>query len=168
MAVNLSGAQLSQPELPDQIAGILEANGLPPGYLSLEITESMLMVESDRTATAALQRLHDLGVTIAADDFGTGYSSLLYLRRFPIDTLKLDRAFVAGVTANETDRAIVGSTVELAHSLEMLAIAEGVETPEQLAAVRELDCDFAQGYLWSPPLLPGVDLEELFGPAARP
>jgi diguanylate cyclase (GGDEF)-like protein/PAS domain S-box-containing protein len=161
MAVNLSGSQLNQPEFPDQVASILAANGLPSGYLALEITESMLLAESDRTAAATLARLHELGVTVAADDFGTGYSSLLYLRQFPIDTLKLDRAFVAGIATNATDRAIVGSTIDLAHSLNMLAIAEGVETREQLLALGELGCDFAQGFYWSPPL-PAEDLTALF------
>ena len=120
------------------------------------------MVESDRTAVDTLTRLHDLGVTVAADDFGTGYSSLLYLRRFPIDTLKLDRAFVAGITANETDRAIVGSTIDLAHSLRMLAIAEGVETREQLVILRELGCDSAQGFYWSRPVAAGTALTAIF------
>jgi diguanylate cyclase (GGDEF)-like protein len=162
MAVNLSGAQLSQRDLPDQVAGILDANGLHPGYLGLEITESLLMGESDQTASAALGRLHDLGVTVAADDFGTGYSSLLYLRRFPIDTLKLDQTFVAGITANDTDKAIVGSTIDLAHSLRMLAIAEGVESRQHLHVLRDLGCDFAQGFYWSKPLPAGPELTAMF------
>ena len=141
MAVNLSGRQLSEPGAVDTVGTTLERHGLPPSALCLEITESMLMVDS-ADASETLHALHRLGVTLAVDDFGTGYSSLLYLRRFPVGVLKLDRACVSGLGTNEADAAIVGST----------AVAEGVETPGQLAALRRLGCDHAQGYLWAAPV----------------
>ena len=151
MAVNLSGRQLSEPGAVEVVGAALARHDLPAAALCLEITESMLMVDST-AAAATLHALHDLGVTLAVDDFGTGYSSLLYLRRFPVGILKLDRAFVSGLGANGADEAIVGSMIDLAHSLGMSAVAEGVETPGQLAALRRLGCDHALGYLWSAPV----------------
>ncbi|MBL8777657.1 MAG: PAS domain S-box protein [Acidimicrobiales bacterium] len=151
MAVNLSGRQLTEPGVAEIVDAILRRHDLPASALCLEITESMLMADS-AAAAASLHELHDLGVTLAVDDFGTGYSSLLYLRRFPVGILKLDRAFVSGLGSNGADEAIVGSMIDLAHSLGMTAVAEGVETPGQLAALRRLGCDHAQGYLWSAPV----------------
>ena len=151
MAVNLSGRQLSEPGAVDIVGSALERHGLPASALCLEITESMLMVDS-AGASETLHALHRLGVTLAVDDFGTGYSSLLYLRRFPVGILKLDRAFVSGLGTNDADEAIVGSMIDLARSLGMTSVAEGVETPGQLAALRRLGCDHAQGYLWSAPV----------------
>jgi EAL domain-containing protein (putative c-di-GMP-specific phosphodiesterase class I) len=100
----------------------------------------------------SLHALHELGIQLALDDFGTGYSSLLSLRRFPVQFLKLDRSFVSGLGRNDSDTAIVGSVIQLAHSLGLLAVAEGVETEAQLSALGSLRCDRAQGYLWSRPL----------------
>jgi diguanylate cyclase (GGDEF)-like protein len=150
MAVNLSGCQLQQGDLADQTRLILDAHQLDPSSLCLEITESMFMEESE-TVARTLQELRDLGVRLAVDDFGAGYSSLLYLRRFPLHVLKLDRSFVAGLGRNPADRAIVGSMIHLAHSLGLTAVAEGVEQPEQLDALRALGCDLAQGFYWSRP-----------------
>jgi EAL domain-containing protein (putative c-di-GMP-specific phosphodiesterase class I) len=166
MSVNLSGVQLSQPDFPELVGEILDREGLDHGSVCLEITESMLMVDA-AIEGETLARLHELGVTLAADDFGTGYSSLLYLRRFPIDILKLDRRFVAGIDQNPTDRSIVGSMIDLAHSLELMAIAEGVETRAQLEALRSFGCDLAQGYLWSKPRR-AEDLEELLAREGLP
>jgi len=149
MAVNLSGRQLAQPDLVELVAGTLAETGLDPGRLELEITESVLMEDS---AGVALVRLHDLGVRLAVDDFGTGYSSLIYLRRFPVDTLKLDQFFVSGLARNTQDTAIVRSTIDLAHALGLAALAEGVEKPRQLDVLRSMGCDYAQGYLWSEPV----------------
>jgi diguanylate cyclase (GGDEF)-like protein/PAS domain S-box-containing protein len=159
VTVNLSGRQLTDPDLPARVAALLARHRLAPGALCLEITESVLMEETG-TAAESLQALHELGVNLAVDDFGTGYSSLLSLRRFPVGVLKLDRFFVAGLGRNESDTAIVGSVIQLAHSLGLLAVAEGVETEDQLIALRALGCDRAQGYLWSRPL-PPAEVEQL-------
>jgi diguanylate cyclase len=110
--------------------------------------------------TSALTSIHDLGVRLAVDDFGTGYSSLLYLRRFPVDALKLDRSFVSGVDDNPLDSIIVRSVIDLAHSLGLTSVAEGVETGGQLAALQAMGCDLAQGYFWSPGI-PAADVDRL-------
>ena len=151
VAVNLSGRQLSEPGAAALVERTLERHGLSGTALCLEITESTLMVDSV-AAAATLRALDDLGVELAVDDFGTGYSSLLYLRNFPVGVLKLDRAFVSGLGTNPADEVIVGSMIDLAHSLGMTAVAEGVETAGQRAALARLGCDHAQGYLWSAPV----------------
>jgi EAL domain-containing protein (putative c-di-GMP-specific phosphodiesterase class I) len=162
VSVNLSGRQLDTAALTENVAGILERTGLDPGLLGLEITESVVMRDPE-ASTVALRALKDLGVRLAVDDFGTGYSSLAYLRRFPVELLKVDRAFVDGLGAESgdvEDRAIVAAVVSLAHTLGMKAIAEGVETTEQLSELRALGCDMAQGFLISKPL-PAPDLDDL-------
>jgi len=162
VSVNLSSRQLDTALLIDNVADILERTGLPPGTLGLEITESVIMRDPE-TSTSSLQALKDLGVRIAVDDFGTGYSSLAYLRRFPVELLKVDRAFVDGLgneNGDAEDRAIVEAVVNLAHTLGMKAIAEGVETAEQLAELRAMGCDMAQGYFVSKPLV-APDLDDL-------
>jgi diguanylate cyclase (GGDEF)-like protein/PAS domain S-box-containing protein len=156
LAVNLSGRQLVDDDLVRTVETTLERHGLPVGALCLEITESMLMDESSRAAWT-VDALAELGVTLSVDDFGTGYSSLLYLRRFPVHALKLDRSFVSGMGTSEVDAAIVGSMIDLAHSLCLFAVAEGVETEEQALALAERGCDLAQGYFFSRP----VPAEEL-------
>ena len=156
LSVNLSARQLAQPDLVDVVAAALADTGLPPELLCLEITESVLMSDSNATVQT-LEELKELGVQLAVDDFGTGYSSLLYLKRFPVDILKVDRSFVDGLGRDPEDSTIVAAVVRLAHSLGLQAIAEGVETPEQLAALRPVACDWAQGYHWARPL-PARDL----------
>jgi EAL domain-containing protein (putative c-di-GMP-specific phosphodiesterase class I) len=154
VSVNLSGRQLDTTALVDNVADILERTGLEPSLLGLEITESVVMRDPE-TSTTLLRALKDLGVRLAVDDFGTGYSSLAYLRRFPVELLKVDRAFVDGLdakTGDAEDRAIVAAVVSLAHTLGMKAIAEGVETAEQLNELRALGCDMAQGFFISKPL----------------
>jgi diguanylate cyclase (GGDEF)-like protein/PAS domain S-box-containing protein len=151
VTVNLSGRQLADPGLPAWIGEVLERNDLDASALCLEITESIL-VDDAGTAAESLLALRELGVRLAVDDFGTGYSSLLSLRRFPVQVLKLDRSFVSGLGRNERDTAIVGSVIDLAHGLGLIAVAEGVETCAQLEALRSFGCDQAQGYLWSPPV----------------
>jgi diguanylate cyclase (GGDEF)-like protein/PAS domain S-box-containing protein len=148
--VNLSCRQLLQPDLADVVGSVLDETGLHPSTLCLEITETVLM-EDSKLVAEAIERLHGLGVTLAVDDFGTGYSSLLYLRRFPVQILKLDRTFVAGLGRNETDTTIVRSTIELAHSLGIQALAEGIERSEQLELLRAMGCDLGQGYFWGLP-----------------
>jgi diguanylate cyclase (GGDEF)-like protein/PAS domain S-box-containing protein len=157
MAVNLSGRQLSSPDLVESVEATLARTGVHPSQLCLEITESTLMEES---AGDAVQRLHDLGVRLAVDDFGTGYSSLLYLRRFPVDTLKLDRFFVSGLGRNAEDNTIVDATIGLAHALGLEALAEGVERVEQLDVLAAMGCDSAQGFLWSRPV-PASEIRKL-------
>ena len=160
VAVNLSARQLESPGLHDFVEVTLtNSPGLDPGLLHLEITESVLMddVEASR---ASLQALKALGITLVIDDFGTGYSSLLYLRRFPVDALKVDCSFVAGLGRNADDSTIVAAVVGLARALGLATVAEGVETADQAARLLELGCDQAQGYLWSP-AVPADELADL-------
>jgi diguanylate cyclase (GGDEF)-like protein/PAS domain S-box-containing protein len=148
ISVNLSSRQFSQSDLIDQISAALRESGLRPANLKLEITESMVMENFD-TAIDMLTQLRGLGVGLSIDDFGTGYSSLSYLHRFPIDTLKIDRSFVTQMTDNTENAEIVRTIVTLARSLSMDVIAEGVESREQLRRLRDLGCDYGQGYLFS-------------------
>ncbi|MBV9952969.1 MAG: PAS domain S-box protein [Acidimicrobiia bacterium] len=153
VAVNLSTRQLLEPGLQTMVRDELLASGLPGDALTLELTESTLVQDATR-AGHLLTELRALGVRLAVDDFGTGYSSLLYLRNFPVQVLKLDRYFVAGLTEHAEDAAIIRSTIDLAHTLGLEAIAEGVETAEQFETLRANGCDLMQGYLWSPPVSP--------------
>ncbi len=151
LSVNLSARQLALPSLTSVVERLLVTSGLPAEALCLEITETGLMREP-LGAAAILSELVDLGVSIAVDDFGTGYSSLLYLSHFPVDVLKLDRSFVSGLGRNPKDSAIIKSEIDLAHTLDMAAVAEGVEDGEQAAALVALGCDFLQGYHFSKPV----------------
>jgi len=155
VSVNLSARQLSQPDLVDTVDQALRQTGLDADHLWLEITESVLMEDAD-TAVEALRRLRALGVHLCVDDFGTGYSSLAYLRRFPVDALKVDRSFVAGLGEDPEDSAIVEAVVSMAHSLRLSVVAEGVETEEQLARLRDLGCELAQGFYFAAPLPPSA------------
>jgi diguanylate cyclase (GGDEF)-like protein len=147
--VNISVRQLTQPDVVQNVRDSLLASGLPPERLMLEITESAMM-DDEESAAASLTGLADLGVGIAIDDFGTGYSSLLYLRRYPISAIKIDRVFVSGIRAASDDAAICSSVVSLAHAVGAKSIAEGVETIEQFTSLRDCGCGQAQGFLWSP------------------
>lgn len=151
VSVNVSGHPLMEGDLISDIAQILADAGVAPHWLEVELTESSLMENTQHTISS-LQRLRDMGVKIAIDDFGTGYSSLAYLRRFPLDTLKIDIAFIREVTSNPQDAAIARTIIELAHSLNLRAVAEGVETAAQLAFLKEAGCDQIQGYWVSRPL----------------
>jgi diguanylate cyclase (GGDEF)-like protein len=151
VSVNLSAHQLIFPGLRDVVAQALADSALDPKLLCLEITETVLMEDGGSSRTT-LDTLKALGVQLAVDDFGTGYSSLLYLRRFPVDILKVDRSFVSGLGQTPADTAIVAGVVGLAHALGLVAVAEGVETPEQADHLAGLGCNLAQGYLWSRPL----------------
>jgi len=150
IAVNLSARELAQADLVGVVRGVLEETGLPATALQLEITESVLMADVERFALI-LRQLNGLGVSLAVDDFGTGYSSLAYLRDFPIDVLKIDQSFVSQLPA---DRALVSAVIALARTMGIACVAEGVETEEQLTALRELGCDRVQGFLLSHPLRP--------------
>jgi diguanylate cyclase (GGDEF)-like protein/PAS domain S-box-containing protein len=158
MSVNLSARQLSTPGLLPMVQSVLAECGLAPGRLCFEITESVLMDDVD-LAISVLSDLRALGVRLAIDDFGTGYSSLGYLRRFPVDIVKLDRAFVAGLGSDTAADAIAAAVINLGHALGLSVIAEGVETEEQLTVLRALRCDRAQGYLWSAPQAPEALVE---------
>ncbi len=159
--VNLSARQVDHPQLVATVERILDESGLPPGSVTLEITESTLMRDGPAALTV-LQALKSLGVSLAIDDFGTGYSSLSYLRRFPLDILKIDRSFVEDLREGQAAE-IVRAVIDLAHALDLTVVAEGVETHEQFALLRELGCDWAQGFLFSPPV-PPEDLAARFAP----
>ena len=159
IAVNLSAKQFRQQDLYEMIAHTLRDTGLAPGLLKLEVTESAMM--DDAVAAAEiLRRLGKLGIRFALDDFGTGYSSLAYLRHFPVSSLKIDRSFVAEITTNVDAAAIATAVVDLAHSLNMEAIAEGIETEEQKRFLRSHGCDKGQGYLFGRPM-PAEAIEPL-------
>jgi diguanylate cyclase (GGDEF)-like protein/PAS domain S-box-containing protein len=151
IAVNVSARQLGRTELFDDLARCINDSGIDPATLCLEITESVLM-DDVQASLEALYALRSLGVALAIDDFGTGYSSLTYLKRFPVQVLKLDREFVRGLGRDPADEAIVGAVVTLARSMGVVAIAEGIETAEQLQTLQQLGCDAAQGYLFARPL----------------
>ncbi len=151
ISVNLSARQLSSSEIVTQVEQALDAAHLPPSSLLLEVTETAVMSDV-AAAIEDLRHLQRLGVRLAIDDFGTGYSSLAYLKDLPVDEIKIDGSFVAGLDADAENRAIVASVIGLAHAVGLRATAEGVETPSQLAALRRLGCDRAQGYLVSMPV----------------
>jgi len=151
IAVNLSARQFEQPDLVDRISQILQETGLEANYLELEITETAAMRDVDFTTTI-LQRLQGMGIRIAIDDFGTGYSSLTYLKKFPLDALKIDQSFVRDLTNDADDRAIIKAIITLARGLHLNVVAEGVETQEQQEQLRSLNCHEMQGYWLSPPL----------------
>jgi EAL domain-containing protein (putative c-di-GMP-specific phosphodiesterase class I) len=151
VAVNLSARQFHQGDLAETIADILRDLDLPSELLEVELTEGILMEDTSQTA-AILDKLHKMGVQISIDDFGTGYSSLSYLKRLPIQILKIDQSFVRDIHTDPDDRAIVTAVIALAHSMKLKVVAEGVETPEQLAFLKEYACDMMQGYLFSRPV----------------
>jgi predicted signal transduction protein with EAL and GGDEF domain len=151
ITVNLSARELSQPDCVPTIESIVKASGASPSALTLELTETAFSANLSGVERN-LHRLRALGFTIALDDFGTGYSSLTYLRRFPIDIVKIDRSFMAELAPESADSSILSLVLSLGRSLDITVIAEGVETDEQLRVLQELECGFAQGYLFSRPL----------------
>jgi diguanylate cyclase (GGDEF)-like protein len=153
VSVNLSPRQVCEPGLVAHVAAILADNGLPPAALALELTESALMEESELVAEN-LRGLKALGVALVLDDFGTGYSSLAYLRRFPIDAIKIDRRFIAGLGHDTDDSTIVEAIVSMAAGLRLGVVAEGIETADQAAILAAMGCAGGQGYLWSRPVAP--------------
>jgi EAL domain-containing protein (putative c-di-GMP-specific phosphodiesterase class I) len=159
MAVNLSPRQFRQPDLTRRIASILRDAGLSGELLELEITEGSVMQDPE-ASVRMLQELKDMKITISIDDFGIGYSSLHYLKRFPIDCLKIDQAFVRDIHRNPADVAIVRAIIALAKGLNLAVIAEGVETAEQGTMLRLFGCEEAQGFFFSRPR-PAAEIEEL-------
>jgi diguanylate cyclase (GGDEF)-like protein/PAS domain S-box-containing protein len=167
MSVNISARQLQRPdELVREVVQALEKGGLPPDSLVLEITESMLMGDAEHNADV-LGKLKALGIHIAVDDFGTGYSNLAYLKRFPVDTLKVDKSFVDGLVENSEDAAIVEAVVSLARALGMNTVAEGIETSGQASRLRDLGCELGQGYYFFEPL-PATEASALLDASPSP
>ena len=164
VAVNLSSRQFREPELAQLVRSTLDETGLPPSCLELELTESLVMDDVE-LAIATMRELKAMGVQLAIDDFGTGYSSLAYLKRFPIDVLKIDQSFVRDIETDAGSAAMVAAIVSLSHDLGMRVIAEGVETAPQRDFLRERGCDEIQGYLFSRPL-PAAGFERLLREAA--
>jgi EAL domain-containing protein (putative c-di-GMP-specific phosphodiesterase class I) len=160
LSVNVSARQLAQAVgFVDSVKRAIDTSEIDPSRLILEVTESALMEDAE-SALRVVNELKALGLRIAIDDFGTGYSSLVYLKRFPVDALKIDRSFVAGLGENQDDTAIVRSVVDLAQSFAIEVVAEGIETLGQLAVLQSFGCSYGQGYLWSPGR-PAGDLEPM-------
>jgi len=155
VSVNLSAMQFRRFSVIEMVAGVLGRSGLPPHLLELELTESILLQHVESTLDT-VQQLKRLGVRLSIDDFGTGYSSLSYLKRFAVDRLKIDQSFMRDVNTDPDNAAIVRAVIQLARSLRLDIVAEGVETPAQLAFLREEGCREAQGYLFSRPLPPAA------------
>jgi diguanylate cyclase (GGDEF)-like protein len=151
VAVNLSGRHILQPRLVESVEAILAETGLPADALDIELTETSLSTGGEPTPQT-LQALRAMGIRLSVDDFGTGYSSLAYLRRFPVDILKIDRTFVAHLDRDVTDGKLVRACIEMAHALGVLVVAEGVETEAQARCLKDLGCDLVQGYLYSRPV----------------
>ncbi|MDX1572100.1 MAG: EAL domain-containing protein, partial [Xanthomonadales bacterium] len=159
VAANISTHQLRTTDLPGFVAGALREAGVRGNRLALEITEGVVMDDPDQVLVA-LGALKSLGIKLAVDDFGTGYSSLAYLKRFPLDVLKVDRVFVEDIVENQNDADLVAAIVTMAKGLGLAVVAEGVETEEQFRVLRQLGCRRFQGYLFSPPV-PAEELERL-------
>jgi EAL domain-containing protein (putative c-di-GMP-specific phosphodiesterase class I) len=165
VAVNLSPAQFRSGNLVSSVSSALDVSGLPGNRLELEITESVLLGNSEANL-ATLHKLRDLGVCVAMDDFGTGYSSLSYLRSFPFDKIKIDQSFIKDLASRADSMAIVRAVTGLGKSLGILTTAEGVETEEQLALLRLEGCSEVQGYLMSRPR-PAAEVESMLSPKLR-
>ena len=166
MCVNLSATQFREPDLTRVIARNLEKTGLAPSSLLLEVTESAAMEDAPATI-ATFEDPRDLGVKAIIDDFGTSFSSLSYLERFPVDYVKIDGSFVAGLDEEPTAAPLAKGVIDLAHTLGLRVIAEGVETGRQLELLREMGCDLAQGFFFSKPLT-GQAAEELLASSDSP
>lgn len=151
MAVNLSSVQFAEPDIVDSVARVISESGIDPKYMELEITESVAMEGADKTI-ATLKALHGLGLSLSIDDFGTGYSSLSYLKKFPVSKVKIDQSFVRDMDKNPEDAALCKAVIQMGHGLNMLVIAEGVESEEQRKMIQDLGCDQIQGYFYSRPL----------------
>jgi EAL domain-containing protein (putative c-di-GMP-specific phosphodiesterase class I) len=173
VSVNISFKQLAEPGLADQIERVLVQTGLDPRSLKVEMTESSIM-ENAEIAVATLRRLKELNIGLEIDDFGTGYSSLSYLRQLPFDTLKIDRSFVKELGAADDSSEIINTILQLARSLSLDVVAEGIETNEQLAILRTLGCGCGQGYYFSKPVEPEKafrlvgEMDRLHGSAVQP
>jgi EAL domain-containing protein (putative c-di-GMP-specific phosphodiesterase class I) len=162
VSVNVSARQLIAADFADKVADVLRLTGLPPAALCLELSVSVLIEAA--AAAASVQKLRELGVRLALDDFGIGYSSLSYLRRFPVDVLKVDRAFIVDLPSSARDASIVSGIVQLGRSIGVDVVVEGVERDDQLAALIELGCEFAQGLAFGAP----APADQVFDPGWSP
>jgi EAL domain-containing protein (putative c-di-GMP-specific phosphodiesterase class I) len=151
VAVNISARQFELPDLDEKIEQILREANLSPLHLECEITEGTLMQDPEN-ALRMMNRLRERGIHLALDDFGTGYSSLAYLKRFPLNTLKIDKAFIDDIATSSVDRQMTAAIITIAHNLGLKVVAEGVEHEEQMSILRRFDCEMLQGYLYSKPL----------------
>jgi EAL domain-containing protein (putative c-di-GMP-specific phosphodiesterase class I) len=151
LAINLSGHEISDPRLVDQVANALRANSLPPDALTLEVTETAV-IPNFAQVSVVLDQLANLGIGIAIDDYGTGYSSLAYIHRLPVQELKIDRSFVTNMAREQSNAIIVQSSIAMAHSLDLKVVAEGAEDAATCAALWAADCDFVQGWYLSKPM----------------
>jgi EAL domain-containing protein (putative c-di-GMP-specific phosphodiesterase class I) len=151
ISVNLSGVQLKQHDLIEKVSRVLENTELSPKFLELELTEGVLMDNAEMTINT-LGKLKKMGIRLSIDDFGTGYSSLSYLKRFPIDTLKIDQSFIRDITTDADDDAIASTIIAMAHNLRLKVIAEGVENQKQVEILEQKGCDEVQGYFFGRPL----------------
>ncbi len=159
ISVNLSAHQFRTEEIADTVVRVLEETPMSPRFLDLELTESAMM-QNQAVTVSVLQKLKGIGITVSLDDFGTGYSSLSYLKRFPVDTVKIDRSFVCDLDSDPDDAAITAAIISMAKALNLKVVAEGVETEQQLAFLKQRLCDQMQGYLLSRPV-PAEELKEM-------
>ncbi len=164
LSINLGARELTHPDAVTTVLGAVRRSGLDPSALTIEVTESTAMADRD-TGFRALRDLSGEGVRVAIDDFGTGYSSLDQLRRMPVDVVKVDRSFVSRMSDDPTDRELVAAVVGMGRALNLLVVAEGIETEEQAAVLRELGCGFGQGFLYARPL-PADELDRLLAAGA--
>ncbi len=163
--MNLSARELTHPDVVSTVLNAVHRSGLDPHRLTIEVTESTAMADRD-SGFRALRELSDAGVRIAIDDFGTGYSSLDHLREMPADILKIDRSFVAGMAGNSPDSALVAAAIAMGRALDMVVVAEGIETSEQVSDLRELGCPLGQGFLFSRPV-PADEIDSLLEAGVR-
>ena len=160
ISINISSVDLQQADFLENVKDIFKNTGINPKIVELEITESVLMQSFDSSINI-LKKLMDMGIRIALDDFGTGYSSLSYLRKIPISTLKIDKSFIDNITSNKKEESIINNIIEMAHTLDLKVVAEGVETKDQLLILKERNCEYIQGYYFSKPL-PANEIDEIF------
>jgi diguanylate cyclase (GGDEF)-like protein/PAS domain S-box-containing protein len=165
ISINISSVDLLQPDLLDNIEKIIKSTSINPNIVELEITETVLMQSLD-SSIDILKKLMDMGIRIALDDFGTGYSSLNYLRKIPINTLKIDKSFIDNITSDKKEESIIKNIIRMAHSMDLKVVAEGVETEEQLEILKKRKCDYIQGYYFSKPL-PANRIEKLLAQEER-
>jgi len=159
MSINISSVDIQQSDFLESIKDILKSTGINPNIIELEITETVLMQSLDSSVNI-LEKLMDMGIRIALDDFGTGYSSLNYLGRIPISTLKIDKSFIDNITSSKKKESMINNIIQMAHSMDLKVVAEGVETKEQLSILKDRDCNYIQGYYFSKPL-PESEIEKL-------
>lgn len=160
ISINISSVDLRQPDFSKNVKQIIDVTGIDPQIIELEITETVLMQSLDLSINV-LNELMDMGIRIALDDFGTGYSSLSYLRKIPINTLKIDKSFIDNIVSSNKEESIINNIIQMAHTMDLKVVAEGVETKEQLLILKDEKCDYIQGYYFSKPL-PASEIEELF------